>query len=261
MAIKSALNIGSFIYAPVTLYPTAREVKVSFNNLCKQTGERIRQKKYCPSCDRELEEDDIIKGYEFEKGRYVTFSKDELANLKSQRDSTIRIEYTTKMSEIDPLYYERNFYILPQTGAEETFDLIRQAMLAEKMVCVGRVVLTSEEEPVVLYPTKETIIAKFLYRDEEMLTMPKGLPKTSVSKEKLDVARTMVQSLYKKFDISAFVDGYRERILAAVKQKIEGKQIVMPKDMPIVNNVINIVDAMKKVTEMAKNNKRNKGTA
>lgn len=196
-ATKSAMSIGLFIYAPVSLSKTTRDIKISFNQLCKKSGERIRLKKYCPSCDKEVTDEDIVKGYEFEKGQYVTFTSDELDKLKTKGDKAIRIDHFSKMSEIDPIYYNRDYYVTPDSGTEKTFELLRQAMLAEKLVAVGKVVLNTKEEQVILYPTKETILAKILYSQEEMQVMPKSQNKTKIAKEELEVAKTMIKSLYK----------------------------------------------------------------
>lgn len=257
-ATKSAMSIGLFIYAPISLSKSTRDIKISFNQLCKKTGERIRQKKYCPSCNKEVSDEDIVKGYEFEKGRYVTFTADELERLKTKGDKAIRIDHFSKMSEIDSIYYNRDYYVTSDPGTEKTFELLRQAMLSEKLVAVGKVVLNTKEEQVILYPTKETIIAKILYSEEEIQPIPKSTKKVDISKEELNMAKTMIKSLYQKFDISAFVDTYTEKIRDAIEQKIEGKEIVTPTDNPVPNNVIDIMTAMQKITEMATGHK---GTA
>lgn len=90
-AHKSAISIG-LLYIPVSLYKTTRDISISFNQLCKESKERIRYKKYCPSCDKEISNEDIIKGYEYEKGKYVTFTQDELEKIKTKKDKTTHVE-------------------------------------------------------------------------------------------------------------------------------------------------------------------------
>lgn len=97
VAHKSAISVG-LLYIPVGLYKTTRNASISFNQLCKDSKERIRYKKYCPSCDKEIKNEDIIKGYEYEKGKYVTFTSDELEKIKTKKDKTIHVEHFAKMS-------------------------------------------------------------------------------------------------------------------------------------------------------------------
>ena len=131
VAHKSAISVG-LLYIPVGLYKTTRDISVSFNQLCKDSHERIKYKKYCPSCDKEVTNEDIIKGYEFEKGRYVTITEEELEKIKTKKDMTIHIEHFAKMSEVDPIYFEKNYYLVPEAGAEKAYELLRQAMLSQK---------------------------------------------------------------------------------------------------------------------------------
>ena len=116
VAQKSAISVG-VLYIPSDLYKTTRDISISFNQLCKDSHERIKYKKYCPSCNKEIKSnDDIIKGYEYEKGRYVVFTQDELDKLKTEKDRTVHIDHTAKMSEIDSIYFDKNYYMIPEPG-------------------------------------------------------------------------------------------------------------------------------------------------
>lgn len=115
VAHKSAISVG-LLYIPVGLYKTTRDIGISFNQLCKDSHERIKYKKYCPSCDKEIKNEDIIKGYEYEKGRYVTFTSDELERIKSKKDKTIHIEHFAKMSEIDNILFDKDYYLVAEPG-------------------------------------------------------------------------------------------------------------------------------------------------
>lgn len=123
VAQKSAISVG-MLYIPTDLYKATKEVKVAFNQLCKDTHERIKYKKICPSCNKEVSEDDIIKGYEYEKGRYVIFTEDELEKMKTDKDRTLHIEHTAKMSDIDSIYFDKNYYLIPAPGAEKSYELL-----------------------------------------------------------------------------------------------------------------------------------------
>lgn len=256
VAQKSAISVG-MLYIAADLYKTTRDISISFNQLCKDSHERVKYKKYCPSCNKEIKNDDIIKGYEFEKGRYITFTQDELEKLKTEKDNTLHIEHTAKMADIDSIFFDKNYYLIPEPGAEKSYELFRQALLSQKLVAVARTVLGTKQELLVLYPTKECIIAKILFYEEEIQALPKPIPKVEIKKDELDLAKLMVKSLERKFDIAAYHDEYQQRLREAITTKINGQEIVAI-DNTRPNNIINIMDAMKQVVEMSKNTQNNK---
>lgn len=250
VAHKSAISVG-LLYIPVGLYKTSRDIGISFNQLCKDTHERVKYQKICPSCNKEVKPNEIIKGYEYEEGRYVVFTEDELDKIKSRRDKTIHIEHFAKMSDIDSIYFEKNYYVVPEPGAERAYELLRQALLSKKEVAVAQTVFTTKEELMVLYPQKDCIMAKMLFYQEEIQDMPKSMTKVEISPAELDMAKTMIDTMTKKFEISAYHDEYQEKLRNAIKTKIQGKDIVSA-DTSRPDNVIDLMDALKKTVEMSK---------
>ncbi len=253
LAHKSAISIN-VLYAPVELYKTTRDTSISFNQICKDTHERVKYTKICPSCNKEVTNDDLVKGYEYEKGKYITFVQDELDRLKSQKDKTLHIESFAKMSEIDPIYYDQNYYIIPAPGAEKAYELIRQTMLSEKKVAIAKTVLTNKEELLVLYPTKEVLIGKMLFYQEEIQPIPKTAQKVALSKQELDLTKTLINTMTKKFDISEFYDEYQQKLRAGIAAKIAGKEIISVNEH--VNTNINIdIETLQLAIQQAKQNK------
>lgn len=250
VAHKSAIAVG-LLYIPVGLYKTTRDTSISFNQLCKDSHEKIKYKKYCPSCNKEVKNDDIIKGYEYEKGRYVTFTPDELERIKSKKDKTIHIEHFAKMSEIDNILFEKNYYLIPEPGAEKPYELLRQALLSKKEVAVAKTVLGTNEELLVLYPTKECLIAKILFYQEEIQEMPKTQVRTELSRQELDMAKTLIDNMTQKFDISAYHDEYQQKLREAIVTKINGNEIIAA-DSGQQNNIINLMEALQKSVEMTR---------
>ena len=258
VAHKSAISVG-LLYIPVGLYKTTRDTSISFNQLCKDSHVRVRYKKYGPSCDKEIKNEDIIKGFEYEKGRYVTFTSDELERIKSKKDKTIHIEHFAKMSEIDNILFDKDYYLVAEPGAEKAYELLRQSLLSKKEVGVAKTVLGTNENLLVLYPTKECIIAKILFYQEEIQEIPKSQAKIELSKQELDMAKTLIESMTKKFDISAYQDEYQKKLRDAITNKINGNEIVSA-DTEISNNIIYLMDALKKSVEIATQHKQ-AGTA
>ncbi|MBO6015513.1 MAG: Ku protein [Lachnospiraceae bacterium] len=250
VAHKSAISVG-LLYIPVGLYKTTRDIGISFNQLCKDTHERVRYKKYCPSCQKEIKNEDIIKGYEYEKDCYVTFSQDELERIKSKKDKTIHIEHFAKMSEIDNLLFDKDYYLVPQPGAEKAYELLRRSLFGKKEVAVAKTVLGTNEDLLILYPTKECLIAKILHYQEEIQEFPGSQGKVELSQSEIDMAGALIDSMTRKFDISAYHDEYQQKLRDAIVTKINGQEIVSSPTEP-QGNIINLMEALQQSVEMAK---------
>ena len=248
IAHKSAISVD-ILYIPIGLYKTTKDISISFNQLCKESGERIKYKKYCPSCNKEVSNEDIIKGYEIEKNRYVTFTNEELENMKSKKDKTVHIDHFAKMADIDPLLFEKNYYVVPEPGAETPFEIFRQALLKQKKVAVAQTVVGTKEELLVLYPTKTSLIAKFLYYQEEIQAMPIAQKKIEVSKEAVGMAEQFIEAMSKQFDPAAYHDEFQARLRKAIETKAKGQEILATDNAP--NNVIDYMEAFKKMAEKA----------
>jgi DNA end-binding protein Ku len=255
---KGAISLG-LLYIPVGLYTSTRDNDVKFNQLCKDTKERVKYKKYCPSCNKEVKPEDIIKGYEYENEKYVIMTEEEMEKIKTKKDKTIHILQFVNMSEIDPIYYERNYYAIPEAGAEKAFELLRAAMLAEKKVALAKTVIGTKENLIVLYPTVDGIIAKTLFYQDEIVTVPKGISHVELNDSEVNMAKTLINSMTGPYDASKYKDEYQERLRDAIMQKIHGEDIVAA-DTSAPSNVIDLMEALQKTLAMSQEQKLS-GTA
>ena len=255
---KGAISLG-LLYIPVGLYTTTRDNDISFNQLCKDTKERVKYKKYCPSCNKEVKADDIIKGYEYERDKYVVMTQDEIEKIKTKKDKTIHIIQFVNLPEIDQIYYEKNYYAIPEAGAEKAFELLRAVMLSEGKVALAKTVIGTKENLIVLYPTEEGIIAKTLFYQDEINSVPKQLPRVELNEAEITMAKTLLNSLTRPFDASSYKDEYQERLRDSILQKIRGEDIVAA-DNSEPSNVIDLMEALQRTIAMSENNKKT-GTA
>ena len=122
-SFKGSLNFG-FVYIPITLYSSIKDNDIGFNMIDKKTMSRVKYKKTCVDCgEREVSKDDIVKGFEYEEGKYVIFDDDDFEKIKSKKDKNITIEQFVNLDEVDPLYFDRPYYVVP-TGAEKAFSVL-----------------------------------------------------------------------------------------------------------------------------------------
>ena len=181
--------------------------------------------------------------------------------FRSKKDKTIHILQFAKIAEIDPIYYEKDYYAVPDTGAEKAYGLLRQALLSQKKAAIAKTVMGTNEKLLVLYPNKEGLLVKTLYYHDEIAAVPKQIPKVSPDKNELEMAKMLVENMTKPFHAEDFRDEYQARLREAVMKKIQGKEIVSA-DAEAPGNVIDLMEALQKSLEMSGGKGRKKaGTA
>jgi len=266
VAHKGSISMG-LILIPIGMYKTTTDNDIHFNQLDKESKARIKYKKYCSHCNKEVTTSDIIKGYEYEKDKYVIMTDDELEKIKTKKDKSIHIIQFAKMIEIDPIFYENDYYGLPDVGAEKAFELLRQSLLSQKKVAIAKTVIGTRENLIVLYPTNEGIIVKTLFYQDEIVEIPKKIPKMKLDKNELDMAKMLIENMTKPFDAAEFKDEYQTRLREAIITKIQGKEIISA-DNGEQNNVIDLMEALKRSLELtnssdakSKTTKNKKSTA
>lgn len=240
---QSAISFG-LVHIPVGLYTATQDNDIHFNQLVKDNNERVRYKKTCPSCKKELTNNDIVKGYQYEKDKYVVITDDDFEKIKTEKDRSIQIMLFSSLSGIDPIYYEKSYYVLPEKGGEKAFELLRQAMYDEKKVAIGKVVLGSKETLVVLIPQKEGILMETLYYYDEVKEIPRELPRPKPNKKELDMAKQLIDEMDGAFRPEQYSDEYQHRLRDLIEKKIEGQEIVAPKQEE-QSNIIDLMDALK----------------
>lgn len=258
VAHKGSISMG-LVLIPVGLYKTTVDNDIHFNQLCRESKQRIQYKKYCRHCDTEVTSDDIIKGYEYEKGKYVVMTNEELEKLKTKKDKTIHILQFAKISEVNMIYFEKDYYAVPDSGAEKAYELLRQSLLAEKKVAIAKTVMGTNEKLLVLYPTKNGIIVKTLFYEDEIASMPKSVPKMKLDENELNMAKLLIQNMTKPFEAAAYRDEYQARLREAIMKKIQGQEIVAV-DSGEPSNVIDLMEALQKSLELTGAHKE-QGTA
>lgn len=250
VAHKGSISMG-LVLIPIGMYKTSQDNDIHFNQLDKESKARIKYKKYCSHCGKEVSGKDIIKGYEYEKNKYVVMTDEELEKIKTKKDKTIHILQFAKMSEVSMIYYEKDYYAVPDTGAEKAYELLRQALLSQKKVAIAKTVIGTNEKLLVLYPTKDGIIVKTLFYHDEIVTMPRSVPKMKLDENELTMAKMLIENMTKPFIAEEFQDEYQARLREAIMKKIQGQEIVAV-DTSGPSNVIDLMEALQKSLELSK---------
>lgn len=255
----------SLVSCPISLFPaTSSREKISFHQLNKDTGHRVRYRKFDEETGDEVEQADIIKGYEVEKGHYVELTSDELEAVAIESRRTIEIDEFVPKDEIDDLYMRDPYYITPDGEVgQQAFAVIREAIRKEGTVALGKVVLTSREHIIMLEPRDNGMMGVTLRYPYEVRAAKEyfdDIDKEKIPKDMLDLAIHIVETKKGKFDPSKFEDQYEDALKELIEKKRKGQKIEVP-SAPAKSNVINLMDALRQSVSADKGTSRRKSTA
>ena len=228
---RGAISFG-LVNVPVKLYSAVSKKTVRFNQLHETDGARIQQKRVCSEDGEEVPFEEIVKGYEISPDRYVVITPEELEALDPKKTRTIDIEDFVDLDEIDPLYYEHPYYLVPDTGAAKAYKLLLEALRETNKVAIARVVIRSKEYLTAIRPRRrrahdgDDAVRRRADRPERASTSCPTRTCKATERE-VDMARQLIESLATEFDPSKYRDEYRERVLELIERKAEGEEIAV----------------------------------
>jgi DNA end-binding protein Ku len=245
---SGAISFG-LVNVPVKLYSAVSRKTVRFNQLNAKTGNRIQQKRVDPETGEEVAYDDIVKGYELTRDRYVVLTPEELDALDPERTRTIDIEDFVDLEDIDPIYYDHPYWLVPDKGAAKAYGLLMEAMRDAGKVAIARVVLRSKEQLVAIRPAGHGLMMETMIFADEVV--PPGeieeLPEENelkVSDRELKMARQLIDSLSSDFEPDRYHDEYREKVLELIERKAQGEEIAVQPEAPKPARVPDLMAAL-----------------
>ena len=245
---SGAISFG-LVNVPIKLYSAVSRKTVRFNQLNSETGNRIAMKRTDPETGDEVPFDQIVKGFELTKDRYVVISPDELDALDPERTRTIQIEDFVDQVDIDPIYYDHPYYLVPDKGAAKAYGLLLNAMEASGKVAIARVVIRSKEQLVAIRPADELLMMEtMIFHDEvvpheELDDLPEAKDLKASDRE-LKMAQQLIDSLSNEFDPSRYRDEYRDKVLDLIERKASGEEIAVQPEAPAPAKVPDLMAAL-----------------
>ncbi len=240
--IHNTISFG-LVSIPIVLNPLIKNNDTAFNQLHKKCLNRVQYVKFCPYCNEKLKESDIIKGYEFEKDDYLTFTKDELNKLKPENNKEIEIISFIDLEEIDPKYFEKS-YILVTEKKSKAYSLFLEALKKTNKVALGKTVIGSKFYYCILRFSNNEIIMTTLYFEEEILKKENAAT-SQVTKKELDMALLLIDKMTAKFEPQKYEDEYQNSIKKAIDDKLNGKTIKAKKKKN-KKQISNLMEALEK---------------
>jgi DNA end-binding protein Ku len=255
---KGYLKI-SLVNIPVRVFPaTDSAATISFNQLHGECRTRIQQKKWCPTCEKEVTQQELVKGYEFEKGKYVVLEEDDIAKVRPESTRVINVVQFADASLIDPVYVERPYYLAPDGQvAAEAFAVMRDGMVGK--AAIGKLALYGREYLVAIQPRENGFVMYTLRHASEVRSMStidelKFVP-AKIKPEEFTLARQVISNFETGGDLTQYKDEYQEQLRAMIDAKIAGEEIVAPVD-EAPPKVVNLMDALRQSLERVSVNKK-----
>jgi len=233
---------------PIRMFSAAASGGVSFNQIHPKCGGRIRQQLICPTCNEVVDRTALVKGYEFAKDQYVQFTDEELKGLEGEASKMIDIEEFVPLAQVDPIYFEKTYYLGPDKGGEKAYRLLADAMKKAGRVALAKFVMRGKENLVLIRPAKDGLMLHTMYFADEIRDfgeVEKG-EDAKLKPGELELAQRLVNELSSEnFSPEKYTDEYQARVLEAVETKVEGKEVTSLAPQAQRTQVIDLMDALK----------------
>ncbi len=256
---KGAISFG-LVNIPVSLNLAVHDKGVRFRQLHDADGGRIKEKRVCERDGKEVPYEHVVKGYEISKGKYVTVTREELKAIDPVADKMISIEAFVELAEIDPVFYEKSYYVSPEgKSSAKAYGLLASALQKSGRAALARIVLSTSQHLCVIRPNDGTLVLTTMVFGDEVDAAP-DVGHTATSAKELQMAMTLVDQMTKPFDPDEYQDDHRERVLELLAKKAKGKTIEAP-EATHVEKVTDLMEALERSLAAAKPGKADKPRA
>jgi DNA end-binding protein Ku len=255
---NGSINFG-LVNIPIGLAVAQQRKDTAFRTLHRECGTPIKQKRYCPFHERDVEADELVKGWEFTKNQFVVVEESDLEAVAVQRSQSVDIIRFVPISQVDPIYFDRTYYLAP-AGADaqrKPYVLLLRAMQEADMAAVGKFVLWGKENLCLIRPLGESLVLETLFFAEDIRPRKEiddAVEETKVKDPELAMARQLVDSLVGDFDPKDYENEYRNDLRAMLEAKLEGKEIALPEPVTTAP-VVDLMQALKQSVAQAKKDK------
>lgn len=253
MSRKSVITFG-MVAIPIAMFTATQDNDIHFNQLHKEDNSRIRYKKTCGHCGKEIKSEDIVKGYEYDTDKYVVITDEEIEKIKTEKEKSIQILHFAQLNQISPVYYDKTYQAAPEPGGEKAFELLRSALMAEQKIAIGKTVMGTKDTLMAIIPREDGILISTMFYADEVKALQRQYNKPEISEQELNMAKLLINSMDTPFDPSKYKDEYQSRLRELIETKISGKEIVAA-EPESGGKVIDLMEALKASVERVKTDK------
>ncbi len=257
---KGSISFG-LVNIPVKLHTATENKDIKLRQLHKECHTPISYQKICEGCKKEVKSEDIVKAYEYAKNKFVVLDNEELENLKKENeDKAVEIIDFVKLEEIDPIYFERSYFLAPDSGGGKAYSLLREALMESGKIGVAKIIIRSKEQLAVVRVYKNTLVMETIHFPDEVrsaIDVPNIPSEKTVVKKELDTALMLVDQLTTVFEPEKYTDDYRTALMELIEEKKAGNRIVTATDKPteVPSNVTDLMTALQASLDKTKKKK------
>jgi DNA end-binding protein Ku len=242
---KGSISFG-LVYIPISVYPATREEKLSFRQLRKTDLSPIKYKKVAEADMKEVSADEIVKGYEYEKGRYIVLKDEDFEKVRIESTHSIDITDFVEMEQVDPKFFYKPYFLEAQKGGEKAYALLHKALSGTGKIGIAKVVISNREYLAAVKPDGLFLILELMHFASEVLT-PEELsrPTTALNEKELKMAQALVDSMTVDWQPQKYRDEYRDAVMEMIETKAKNKQLpAAPAAAPRATNVVDLVKVL-----------------
>lgn len=254
---KGAVSFG-LVNIPIKMYVATEKKDIKFNYLHKVCMTPIQYKKYCPHCNQEIESSDIVRGYEYQSGNYVIINEEDLDRIPLETTKTIDILDFVSLDQVDPIYFDKTYYLEPSAGGEKAYTLLIEAMKATNKIAIAKVLIRSKQSLAALRPRDNILIMETIFYPDEIrspASLATGVEKEKLHDNEIKMAVSLIENLSTDFDPAKYEDEYRKALWEIIEAKIVGKEVTSPAPSAQPDNVVDLMEALKESVRLAEANK------
>lgn len=250
---KGAISFG-LVHVPVKMFSATEDKDISMKYIHKKCGSPLSYVRRCPVCEADVAWEEITKGYEYEKGKYVLFEKEELEKLSAQAERNIIILDFVDLHEIDPIYFQKTYYLSPDQTGSNAYKLLMEAMQQSGKIGIAKIAIRSKSSLAAIRVMDGLLAIETMFYPDEIrpISQVPNLPEAAVVNEKeLTMAKLLIEQLSTKFEPTKYKDDYRENLQSLISHKVAGEEVTLAPAKQ-ENNVVDLMAALQASIEAAK---------
>ncbi len=224
---KGAISFG-MVSIPIRLFPATESKDIGFRQLRRDTTTRVRMLRWDPVEEQEVPYDEIVKGYEYAKDRYVILEDEDFEKLPLPTKHTITLTAFVEESEIDPVHYEKSYYLAPDEVGLKPYSLLIRAMQAKGLIAIAKVAIRTKERLCALRARGDQLILETLFYPDEIRDPGDSVAVEEITDQEMEMARALIEMLEEPFDPEKYTDEYREALMTIINAKLEGQEVATP---------------------------------
>ena len=255
---KGAISFG-LVNIPISMYVATENKDIKFNYLHKECMSPIKYQKFCPRCEKEVNSDEIVRGYEYQKGSYVVINPEDFERIPQENTKTVDILDFVSLAQVDPIYFDKTYYLEPAAGGEKAYSLIVEAMQKTSKIAIAKIFIRTKQSLAAIRVKDNVLVMETIFYPDEIrspASLNQGLDPAKLHDNEVKMAVSLIENLSIDFDPSRYQDDYRQALGEIIQARIAGQEIVTPTPTAEKGNVVDLMEALKASVKLAEENRK-----